>query len=205
MTSPIRVAGRSRDQAGRLVLWSVAEGDRGRRWREAALDGGSMTVARSVTLETGLDRRPTRLEIATGGGLVALHPEADGMIHGNQVHRSGVFHVQLDTAGGLPLFDLPGSPMLDAALCWALAPEIAVGEARDVIVVRLWLGDRADPGSLSVGTQDLHVHRATESHWSLGGSGLEPRDARFDPDGLPMPEPVQHWPLELEAEATDPA
>ncbi len=195
MSPPVRAAGRTRDSAGRLVLWSVAEGARGRRWREVALDGAARAVARSVTFETGLDRRPTRFETSTPVGLLSLHHEADGHVHGNLVRANGVHAI--DVAGGLlPLFDLPESPLLGAALCWALELELAVGQERDLIVCRLEVGDESPRAGVGVASQDLRAARVGAGEWQLEGSGLEPRHLFVDADGLPLPEPAERWPLD---------
>jgi hypothetical protein len=184
-------------RAGRLVLWSCAEGARGRRWREVAMRGAARAVARSITLETGPDRRPSRFECATGRGLLTLHHEADGHVHGNLVTAHGVRPIDVG-AGEVPLFDLPESPVLAAALCWALEPEIALGERRELLVVRLEVGDESERAGAGVGTQDLAVERAAAGEWHLGGSGLEPRRVILDADGLPLPEPAERWSLEPE-------
>ena len=69
-------AGRARLQDGSLLLWSIAEGRRGARWRASTRRDGRLLS--DLLLEVGHDGRPGRLEIATPAGLLTLHPEADG-------------------------------------------------------------------------------------------------------------------------------
>lgn len=89
MTSPLRRAGRSRLPDGAEVLWSVAEGDRGRRWRWAVRASGMLAF--SGLVERAPDGAFVRLELATPGGLLTLHPEPDGTsAHGNAVLADGV-------------------------------------------------------------------------------------------------------------------
>lgn len=79
---------------GEQLVWSVAEGARGGRWREVASLGGA--VRRSVLLEISPAGRVTRLELATAAGLLTLHPEPDeSALHGNVVTTDGIRHVAL--------------------------------------------------------------------------------------------------------------
>lgn len=91
MTDWLRRAGRGRDRVGALVTWSVAEGRRGRRWRVArAVDGALVS---SLLYELDPDGRFAHLELATPAGLLTLHPEGDGTLHGNAIVDGGVRHV----------------------------------------------------------------------------------------------------------------
>src|SRR4051812_43910255 len=196
MTRSVRVAGRSRDTAGRLVIWSVAEGARGRRWREAVLHGSAVALASSLTLETDAERRHVKLELAAGIGLVTLHPEPDDQVRGNVVSAHGVTPIAI-SIGEVPVFDLPDSVLVTAALCWALASLVPVGSRRELLVVRLDVAGSESAG-FGVGTQDLQVERLETGRWVLTGSGLEPREVLIDDDGLPLPAPVVRWPLEAD-------
>lgn len=98
----LRRAGHGRATDGSLVTWSVAEGSRGRRWREVrtlgpAGAGQGSTVVSSLLLELDPDGRFAHLELSTPAGLLTLHPEGDGTLHGNTVTAAGVGHV-----AGLP-------------------------------------------------------------------------------------------------------
>jgi hypothetical protein len=90
VTDFLRRAGRAELAHDDVVLWSVAEGARGRRWRWMhQLDQGFQ--GNSGTLELLPDGRLGRLEIAAFGGLLTFHPEADGLsAHGNIVTPEGV-------------------------------------------------------------------------------------------------------------------
>lgn len=101
---PLRAAGAAPLGDGRRLVWSVAEGRRGRRWRWAFLDGDRAEHA--VLLELGPAGRPSRLEVASGSGLLTLHPEAEAdAVHGNLVTANGVEHLALPWAAEA-VFDL---------------------------------------------------------------------------------------------------
>jgi hypothetical protein len=91
----LRVAGTGRSPDGASVTWSVAEGRRGRRWREAVVR--DRAVVHSLLLELDPDGRFAHLELTTPAGLLTLHPEGNGTIHGNAVTGAGITHVR-----GLP-------------------------------------------------------------------------------------------------------
>jgi hypothetical protein len=90
MTEWLRRAGQARLPDDDIVLWSVAEGNRGRRWRWThqhyqGVPGHSGLV--ELLPAGGLGR----LEISAYGGLLTFHPERDGMsAHGNIVTPDGV-------------------------------------------------------------------------------------------------------------------
>ena len=90
--TPLRRAGRGRLPDGSTVVWSVSQGSRGRRWREMrrTANGGLIT---SLLLETHPDGRFAHLELSTAAGLLTLHPEADGTLHGNVITTLGIRHV----------------------------------------------------------------------------------------------------------------
>jgi len=86
---PLRLAGRGRLEDGGLVVWSVAEGARGRRWRWSVVDTGIVRHIGLVELDS--DGRFGRLELASSDGLLTLHPSADRReYHGNVVAVAGV-------------------------------------------------------------------------------------------------------------------
>jgi hypothetical protein len=88
---PVRRAGHAELGDGATVTWTVSEGTKGRRWREVAVRGGA--VVHSLLLETFPDGRFAHLELSTAAGLLTLHPEGDGSLHGNAVSAEGVVHV----------------------------------------------------------------------------------------------------------------
>ena len=88
MSAPRREGGRHELPDGGRVIWSVAEGRRGRRWRWVLDDDRGLVV---VLLETDPGGAPTRLEVSAAAGLLTLHPEPPGReAHGNVVGPSGV-------------------------------------------------------------------------------------------------------------------
>ena len=91
MTDLVRRAGAGRAVDGTDVVWSVAEGRKGRRWREVRSRDG--VVVSSLLLESFTDRRFAHLELSTAAGLLTLHPESDGTLHGNAVLTDGVDHI----------------------------------------------------------------------------------------------------------------
>ena len=72
MTSrdPVRRAGRGRLDDGTTILWSVAEGTRGRRWRAVDRLGGHVT--HFVGVLAGAVGRPARREVAQDRMLVTV-------------------------------------------------------------------------------------------------------------------------------------
>ncbi len=88
MSGQTRVAGWGVAADGSEVTWTVAEGRRGRRWREVVSRDGA--VQHALLLETAPDGRFSHLELARVDGLWTFHPEADGTLHGNHVGRGEV-------------------------------------------------------------------------------------------------------------------
>ena len=161
----LRRAGSGLDASGARVTWSVAEGRRGRRWREVvATDAG---IRSSLLLELDPDGRFSHLELATATGLLTLHPEGDGTLHGNAVTAHGVAHVR-----GLP---------------WAL--DRAIDVEGSAIAVATW---RRKDGSwlhdLQVIRPDLSLERTTHV--------VRINEQAVDAEGLPVLDRGETWPLE---------
>lgn len=198
MSPMVRRAGRASLEDGTEIVWSVADGRRGRRWR--AMTGRAGLVVEALLLEVGSDRRPIRLELTTATGLLTLHPEPSGWLHGNAVTPTGVRHLTFAWSGEHELA-LDRLPMAVAVTAWRLATTMAVGEGREVQVV--------------VVAEDLGVHqgirryvRVAESVWQIGGDDRT-FSLTIDEGGLPVwpgargasagaGEPAD-WPLELES------
>ena len=95
MTEPrdwLRRAGHGRPRLNDddLVLWSVAEGARGRRWRWLHQVHQGF-IGHSGLIEFQPDGRLGRLEVTAYGGLLTFHPEPDGLsANGNIVTADGV-------------------------------------------------------------------------------------------------------------------
>jgi hypothetical protein len=186
VSQPPRVAAHERDSLGRDVTWTVAEGRHGRRWRELAIDATG--AARSLTLETDSHGAWERLEIAGGGGLLSLHPESNGSIHGNVASRTGVRHLAIGVVKP-PRVDVPGSLVAEAALCWSMARHVRVGERRTISVASV-----SEPSS--VGLVELSVDRRTTGTWELH-DGDRRRLVEIDDVGLPVAHVgAERWPLE---------
>jgi hypothetical protein len=108
----LRRAGHGRALDGSIVTWSVAEGRRGRRWREVV--GVAEGIRSSLLLELDPDGRFSHLELSTASGLLTLHPEPGGTLHGNAVTSEGMRHV-----AGLT-WDSDGAVLVDgSAVCRA--------------------------------------------------------------------------------------
>jgi hypothetical protein len=182
-----------------VLLWSIAEGRRGARWRgSTALDG---TLRSDLLLEVDVDGRPTRLEIATPAGLLTLHPEPDGQsAHGNVVGRDGVRPLAFEWSAR-HWFESRQGPLVAAAMCRALRGELAVGELRVLPglhvddELRVW---RAERGVQRLTPTRFLIEEATGFGWELS----------LDEEGLPIFEAGDRrspgstaapiWPLEVE-------
>ncbi len=176
MTGPVvRQAGRGRRADGAVVTWTIADGHRGRRWRESVVLDGHLVY--NLLYETGPDRRFAHLELASPLGLVTLHPEGDGTLHGNIVRADGVEHIAgLASAPGDALLVM-GSPIAAAAVAWVTA---GTGDARAASVVEL------DPANLSLQRRD---------------TGAIPATFAIDTDGAPQLTQGATWPLEHDDDA----
>src|SRR4029453_869598 len=118
MADPLRRAGTGRFVDRTDVVWTVAEGRRGRRWREVRSRDG--VVLSSLLLETDTEQRFAHLELSTPAGLLTLHPEPDGTLPGNAVTGRGARHVEGVPwpAGSLLVVD--GSAISIAAAAWEI-------------------------------------------------------------------------------------
>jgi hypothetical protein len=127
----IRRGGVATTAAGERVVWTIADGRRGRRWRESVTRDG--VLVRTVLFELDPSGRVTRLEVGTADGLLTLHPDDDGRtLHGNVVAPDGVRHLRFDWGPEHGLL-VEGSP--------AAATIAAGGGATRV----LRIGDDLDP------------------------------------------------------------
>ncbi len=137
---PLRRAGRLDAGGGETVLWSVAEGRRGRRWRSLRV-GADGRVISNLLLEIDPGGRWARLELAASAGLLTLHPEADGQsAHGNVVTPAGMRHLALGWGSDHRLV-VEGEPVAACALARANPP----GSGRGLVVTPdLEVRERAD-------------------------------------------------------------
>jgi len=164
---PLRRAGRGTAADGSSIIWSVAEGRRGRRWREVVVTAGS--IRSSLLLELDPDGAFSHLELSTAAGLLTLHPETDGTLHGNAVTWDGIQHIR----------GVPWSP--DQAI-WITGSSIclAAGLRRDGTKTAAWL---------AIGL-DLRLETAV--------SIIRPDWSLIDAEGLPVLVDAETWPLELD-------
>ena len=177
MAAFVRRAGTGRFVDGTDVIWSVAEGQKGRRWREVRSRDGA--VVSSLLLETDPGHRFAHLELSTLGGLLTLHPEPDGTLHGNAVTASGMRHFEgiAWPAGGVIVVD--GSAISIAAAAWFIK---GLMSAATDPVARI---------PIVMVSPSLDVRAST-----IPADGLS--HDRIDADGLPELTGGQSWPLEVE-------
>lgn len=188
MTAWLRLAGRGRLANGSTLVWSVAEGGRGRRWRAETLNADG-AVVRAVLLEVGLDGRPARLEVSSAAGMLTLHPESDGRsAHGNVVAADGVRPLVLPWSAEHEIV-VAGVPLGELVALRRLARRIGVGEGVEVPV--LVIG-----ADLAVRAERRVMRRVTASRWTIDDGGADTTidvDERGIPVGLDDPD---EWPLE---------
>jgi hypothetical protein len=122
----LRRAGRLDLGGGETVLWSVAEGRRGRRWRSVRRDAAGRLVS-GLLLELDPAGRWARLELATAEGMLTLHPTKDGTAaDGNVVTAGGMRHLALEWGSDHRLL-VAGEPVAAAALRPAMPPGPGAG------------------------------------------------------------------------------
>jgi hypothetical protein len=187
MTALVRRAGRATLEDGTELLWSVADGRRGRRWRAEMIREGRLE--RVLLLEAGVDGRAVRLELAAPAGLLTLHPEASGGLHGNAVTASGVRHFTFEWSDEHGL-ELDGLPITSAVTASRLAPTTQVGEGRTVPVVVVGPDLTVRPG-------ERRYRRLDEATWEIEGDGRT-QILAIDERGVPAWREAGEWPLELD-------
>jgi hypothetical protein len=190
MTAPLRSGGRAALPIGATIVWSVAEGARGRRWREAiTIDGG---LVRSLLLEVSTAGRPTRLEMTTAAGLLTLHPNRDDReLHGNVVTPAGIRHLRFEWSPDHEL-DVAGSPAAASVALSGLAAHLAVGDAIRAAVVRV--DDDLVPTPAT-----WQVIRSGPTTWQVRDTGWGgERTVGLDRNGLPELPDAETWPLQAD-------
>ena len=135
-------------------------GAAGRRWREAIV--GDDGLRHSLLFESAPDGSFSHLELATPAGLLTLHPEADGTLHGNAIEASGIRHV-----AGLPwdargVVDIEGSSIAGAAAARSLDGELESGGSLRRSVLRITAG-------LLITTGPGLVERIDAETWRVAG------------------------------------
>ena len=192
MTAYLRRAGAGLLPDGSQLVWSVADGRRGRRWRAVASSNGTITHA--LLLEVDRAGRPSRLELTTAAGMLTLHPdEANRTLHGNVVTPSGMRHLSVPWSDEHGL-EVEGRPIATAVTAHRLAGATAVGEGRAIPVVVV-------ASDLLITEATHRFVRAGEGEWRI-----EPVPAaagamilRIDERGVPGAlREAREWPLELD-------
>lgn len=194
MSPLVRRAGVVTLADGTELVWSVADGRRGRRWR--ALTNRRGTLVGSLLLEVDVDGRPERIELATTSGLLTLHPERDGELHGNAIAGDGVRHFTLPWSSEHELEGEP-LPVTGAVTALRVGRRLPPGEGTDVPVVVV--GD-----DLTVREAMRRYRRLDATTWQVDGDDAT-RVLVVDDRGMPvwetLAEPstgVGDWPLELD-------
>ena len=192
MTAFLRRAGAGLLADGSALVWSVADGHRGRRWRAVATLDGAIT--HGLLLEVDADGRPSKIELATPAGMLTLHPEeGSGRLHGNIVTAEGVRHVALTWSGEHGL-EVEGRPIGSAVTAHRLSSSTPLGEGRAVPVVVVG-------PDLSVVEATRRYTRLGEGEWRVESvtGDTRPWVLRIDGRGVPrLPEDEREWPLELD-------
>jgi len=195
MGAYLRVAGTGLLADGSRLVWSVADGRLGRRWRAVASVDGAVT--HGLLLEVDPDGRPSRLELTTAAGMLTLHPDGEGrVLHGNVVTADGVRHVRLPWSDAHGL-EVDRRPIASAVTAHRLASLLAVGEGRNVPVLLI-------TADLAITPATRRFDRVAEGDWRIASpSGEDAVTLRIDGHGVPAAlHDTRAWPLELD-EAMD--
>jgi hypothetical protein len=187
MSAPLRVAGWGTLDDGSTMTWTIAEGRRGRRWREVI--ARDHAVGHALLLETDAAGRFSHLELARSDGLWTFHPEPDGTLHGNHVDPRGavVRHVEGMPFGADDLLVIEGSPLAAAAIASRLAADLSEGEVATFAAVVL-----PREGSVTANPA-IRVERLSASRWRVGAG----RPFEIDADGAPVLAGGRIHPLEV--------
>ena len=111
----LRRAGSGRLTDGSRLVWTVAEGSRGRRWRWThTTNAGLIAVG---LLEIDEQGRFSRLELGTAVGLLTLHVDQSGSeVQGNVAGPDGMRHLRFGwSSDDCVLVD--GEPLVAATVC----------------------------------------------------------------------------------------
>jgi hypothetical protein len=184
----LRRAGRGTLPDGTTLIWSLAEGERGRRWRAAATVEGRLTHA--LLLETSPGGKVQRLELTTASGLLTLHPEPDGRaIHGNVVHVGGVRPLAF-AWGPEHEIEVVDRPFASAVMLRRLGKTVEVGGGETVPVLSIDASLVVRPGSRM-------VRRIGAARWVVADmANRRETTIELDADGIPVLGAPAGWPLD---------
>lgn len=172
----VRTGGRLALPDGATLLWTAADGRRGRRWRTVVLRDDA--PEQSLLLEVDPAGRPGRLEITSGHGLLTLHPEPDeASIHGNVVDPSGVRPLAFGWGRDHELH-VAGNPIVAAIACRPRGDRIMPGTAIDVDVIEI-------DADLGIHPAAALLRRLETGAWSLLGEHGGELSVAIDDAGLP--------------------
>lgn len=186
----VRRAGSGCIAGGRRLTWTVADGRRGRRWRAITTSGDRLLHV--LLLEVASDGSLEKLEVASPGGLLTLHPEPGrSVLHGNVVRAEGIEHLALPWSAAHILM-LGASPVTAAVAAANVAGRLGVGERVSVPAIEV-------SDALQIRPATWRAARTGERRWRLlaadGGPSVQ---LEFDDDGVPTGlEDAGSWPLEL--------
>ncbi|MFN8628985.1 MAG: hypothetical protein U0838_01285 [Chloroflexota bacterium] len=153
---------------------------------------GDGRMEAALLVETAGDGRLTKLELATGEGLLTLHPDGDPLrLHGNVVRSSGIDHISLPWSPE-HLLVAGASPLTAAIAVAGAAARVGVGEGSKFPAVAVGIDLRPQPST-------WHVAHTADRRWRIlaadGGASLV---LETDADGLPTADDAALWPLEIE-------
>ncbi len=130
------------------------------------------------------DGRFSHLELSTPAGLLTLHPEGDGTLHGNALLAAGVRHVAGLAFDRNGLVDVAGSATARAAMAHALVlTPPGPGERRSMLRISR---------ELELVVARVRVDTLAAGRWRVGEDELAAAV-----DGLPILDAALDWPLEL--------
>ncbi len=190
MITLLRRAGSGRLTDGSRLVWTVAEGSRGRRWRWThTTDVGLSSVG---LLELDEQGGFSRLELGSAVGLLTLHVDhGGGEVNGNVAGPSGMRHLRFPwSPDALVLVD--GEPLVAAAMCHRLAGRLDARptDEHDVLLVEPSYAVRDTLGRFT---------RESDTRWRIELS--QARRFRIAIDGQGLPTGLgdeSDWPLEVD-------
>jgi hypothetical protein len=173
-------------------VWTVAQGARGRRWRAVTTHADGRLEA-ALLVEAAPDGRLAKVELATGEGLLTLHPDGRPLrLHGNVVRATGIDPVALPWSATHVLL-VGMSPVTAAVAVAGPLAGVGVGEGANVPAVDVGI-------DLHPRSSTWHVaHTGERRWWLLAAGGSRALLLETDEDGLPTAPNGTSWPLEVDA------
>jgi hypothetical protein len=190
----VRLAGTGMLADGSRIVWSVADGRRGRRWR--AVTTGDGAISHALLLEVDPDGRPARLELTTPAGMLTVHPDRSmETLHGNIVTSGGVRHLALPWSDAHGL-EIEGRPIATAVTTHRLARSVAVGEGIAVSVISIG-------AAMEIASLTLRFERIAPGGWRIEPvpRSVHQPAIRLELDDRGVPIGLlegREWPLELD-------